>query len=374
MDLFTNTAALLTSGFDQFLNSVVISVPNWKWLFIILGFSFLYLIKNFVTHVLRSLISSQKKLVEKNVFLNRFLELEIEKGTGLVILSICAMVLVENLELTINLEKYLLIFCKIIFSVNMISILYLAAEAFGSVMQAWSSRTSSQIDDQLAPLATKTLKVLVIIVGGLVVLQNFGVNVTALLAGLGIGGVALAFAAQDTVANVFGTITILLDSPFKLGDRIKILDIDGVVEEVGFRSTRLRTLYNSVVTLPNSVVAKEKIDNLSGRENIFRFRTVLGFTYSSTPEQIQKFCEHLRYFIKQESIVDQTRTAVHFVDFAESSMNVLVSFHYKLDDATLEVPTNENYLFQIQKIANDQKLSFAFPTRTIVLENSKSVN
>lgn len=136
MDLFTNTAALLTSGFDQFLNSVVISVPNWKWLFIILGFSFLYLIKNFVTHVLRSLISSQKKLVEKNVFLNRFLELEIEKGTGLVILSICAMVLVENLELTINLEKYLLIFCKIIFSVNMISIVYLAAEAFGSVMQA----------------------------------------------------------------------------------------------------------------------------------------------------------------------------------------------------------------------------------------------
>ncbi len=372
MDLLTNSATLFSSGLDQFLNSVFISIPNWKWLFIILGFSILNLSKNFVIHAIRSIKLSQKKTLAKNIFLNRLLDLNIEKGLGYIILSICAMIFVENLELTINLEKYLLIFCKVIFSYNMIGVIYLATDAFGSVMQSWSSTTSSQIDDQLAPLATKTLKVLVLIVGGLVVLQNFGVNVTALLAGLGIGGVALAFAAQDTVANVFGTITILLDSPFKLGDRIKILDIDGKVEEVGFRSTRIRTLYNSIVTLPNSVVAKEKIDNLSGRENIFRFRTTLGFTYSSTPVQIQNFCEHLRYFLKQESIVDQTRVAVHFVDFAESSMNVLVNFHFKLNDPDLEFEANENYLFQIQKIANEQKLSFAFPTRTLVIENQNS--
>jgi MscS family membrane protein len=370
MDLLTNSATFFSSGLDQFLNSVYISVPNWKWLFIFLGFSFLNLIKNFVIHGIKSIKKSQKRLAEKNIFLNRFLDLEIEKGISYIILSICAMILVENLELTTNLEKYLLIFCKVIFSYNMISVIYLATDAFGSVMQSWSSSTSSHIDDQLAPLATKTLKVLVIIVGGLVVLQNFGVNVTALLAGLGIGGVALAFAAQDTVANVFGTVTILLDSPFRLGDRIKILDIDGKVEDVGFRSTRIRTFYNSVVTLPNSVVAKEKIDNLTNRENIFRFRTTLGFTYASTPIQIQNFCEHLRYYLKQDPAVDQTRIIVNFVDFAESSMNVLVNFHYKTNDPDLETLTNESYLLQIQKLVEDQKLSFAFPTRTLVIENS----
>ena len=204
-------------------------------------------------------------------------------------------------------------------------------------------------------------------------LQNFGVNVTALLAGLGIGGVALAFAAQDTVANVFGTITILLDSPFKLGDRVKILDVDGIILEVGFRSTRIRTLYNSVITLPNSVVAKEKIDNLTARENIYRFRTVLGFTYAATQIQIEKFCENYKYFLKQEQFVDQERITIHFIDFAESSMNVLVNFHYTLNDSTLEFKTNENYLFQIHKIASEQGLSFAFPTRTLVIEGKAGV-
>jgi MscS family membrane protein len=92
----------------------------------------------------------------------------------------------------------------------------------------------------------------------------------------------------------------------------------------------------------------------------------LGFTYSSTSEQIQKFCQQLRYFIKQEPFVDQDRIAVHFSEFAESSINVLVSFHYKVDDANLELVTNESYLYQIQKIANDLKLSFAFPTRPII--------
>lgn len=373
MEYLTNSASFISGEFEQIMNSVVVSIPNWKWLFIVLGFLFLYLIRGFLMTGLRALKKSQKRLTEKNIFLTNFYNLEIEKSISLILIAICSMVLIENLDLTTNLEKYFLIFCKVVLAYNAISLVYLATDAFGFVMQAWSAKTSSQIDDQLAPLATKTLKVLVVIVGALIVLQNFGVNVTALLAGLGIGGVALAFAAQDTVSNVFGTITILLDSPFKLGDRIKILDVDGNVIEVGFRSTQIRTLYNSVITIPNSVVAKEKIDNLTARENVFRFRVVLGFTYAATQEQIQKFSEHVRYFLKQEQIVDQERVVVHFTDFAESSMNVLVNFHYKLNDALMETATNENYLFQINKIANDQNLAFAFPTRTLVIENKPNV-
>ena len=369
MNFFVTTASLLSGEFEQAMNSVVIAVPNWKWLVIAFGFSFLFLFRGLLVSVLKSIKKSQKHFFEKNIYLNHLMSLEIEKALSWIILSILAMVLIENLELTINLEKYLLIFCKIFFSYNAIRLIYLSMDSLGFVLESWAAKTESQIDDQLAPLVIKTLKVLVILIGGLIVLQNFGVNVTALLAGLGIGGVALAFAAQDTVANVFGTITILLDSPFKLGDRIKILDVDGTILEVGFRSTRIRTLYNSVITLPNSVVAKEKIDNLTARENIFRFRTVLGFTYSATQTQIEKFCEHFKYFLKQEQFVDQERVTVNFIDFAESSMNVLVSFHHKLEDSLLEFKIHERYLFQINKIASEQGLSFAFPTRTLHLEN-----
>ncbi len=369
MNLFTNSAALLSGEIEQIMNSVIISVPNWKWLALILGFSLLFLFRGLLVASLILLKRSQKHFGEKNIFVRHLLGLEIEKSISWILLSILAMILTENLDLTLNLEKYLLILCKLFLSYNTICFAYLAVEAFGFVLEAWSAKTSSQIDDQLVPLATKTFKVLVILIGGLIVLQNFGINVTALLAGLGIGGVALAFAAQDTVANVFGTITILLDSPFKLGDRVKILDVEGNVVEVGFRSTRIRTFYNSVITIPNSVVAKEKIDNMSERNNVFRFKTVLGFTYNTTQEQIQNFSENLKYFLKQESIVDQERVTIHFIDFAESSMNVLVSFHYTLNDANLEYKTNENWLFQIHRIANEQKLSFAFPTRTLLIEN-----
>lgn len=374
MNPFQNSASFFSGEVEQALNSVLVAVPNWKWLSLIIGFSVLYLSRGVLVQILKALKHNPKLTAQRNIFLNRFLSLDIERSLSWIILSICAMVLIESLELSIGLEKYLLTFCRLLLSYNAIRTIYLAAEAFGSVMQAWSAQTETHIDDQLAPLATKTLKVLVIIVGTLIALQNFGINVTALLAGLGIGGVALAFAAQDTVANVFGTMTILLDSPFKLGDRIKILDIEGNVEEVGFRSTRIRTFYNSVVTLPNSVVAKEKIDNLSARENIFRFRAVLGFTYGATQEQIQKFCEHLRYFLRQEPTVDQERITIHFTDFAESSLNVLINFHYRTNDPALETATNESFLFAINKIASEQKLSFAFPTRTLVIESKTMAN
>ena len=108
---------------------------------------------------------------------------------------------------------------------------------------------------------------------------------------------------------------------------------------------------------------------MTARENTYRFKAELGFTYAATQEQIQKFCEHMRYFLVQDSTVDQERIVVNFIEFAESSMNVLVRFHYKLVDPTQEFKVAEGYLFQIQKVANEQNLSFAFPTRTLLVEN-----
>ena len=367
MNIF-NLAGFISTEFDFILNHSYFIIPTWKWIALIGGLSFIYFIRPFLVGFIKHLKKS-KAFKSQQPFLNHFLGLDLEKGLSWAVLSLAAMILIENLELSINLEKYLMILVKVFMAYNVIRVAYLSMNSFGFIIEDWAAKTESSIDDQLAPLATKTLKVLVIIIGFLVVLQNFGVNVTALLAGLGIGGVAIAFAAQDTVANVFGTITILLDSPFKLGDRVKIADVDGTVEEVGFRSTRIRTLYNSVITMPNSVVAKEKIDNLSARENIFRFRTTLGFTYNASEQQINQFCEEFKYYLKQDASVLQDRVAVVFVDFAESSLNVLVSFHYKIDDPVNELNINQNYLNTIQKIAKQLQLDFAFPTRTVILEN-----
>lgn len=352
----------------EFFESIIFLIPNWKWLALIATVAGLYFVRFALIWLLKK-IKNAEAYFSGRTFMQFFFDLELEKPLSWALISLAGLVAVESLALTVNLEKYLSLFLKIILSFHIIQICYMAVEAFGSTIQEWAKRTETQIDDQLAPLATKTLKVLVVIVGVLIVLQNFGVNVTALLAGLGIGGVALAFAAQDTVANVFGTITILLDTPFKVGDRIKLGDTDGIVEEVGFRSTRIRTLYNSLVTLPNSVVAKEKIDNLTDRHGLIRFRHMIGLTYDANPHLLKQFADHLKYLLLQDPTVDREKINITFHGFGDSSLNMLVNFHFVIQEDEDEGARSQAYLEMIYNVVQQLKLEFAYPTQTMIVQN-----
>lgn len=354
---------------QEFLNILVMGVPNWKWLTLILSVLGLYFIRRILVWVTIKLKTAQSYF-PKQTFMKNFLDQEVEKGFSWVIVSIAALIIFDTLALSANLDKYLTLAIKLFLSFNVIRICYLAAEAFGISIQAWAATTSSDLDDHLAPFATKTLKIAVVITGVLVALQNFGVNVTALIAGLGIGGVAIAFAAQDTVANVFGTITILLDSPFKMGDTVKIGDTEGAIVDIGFRSTHIKTYYNSVVAIPNSTVAKEKIDNLTRRENWIRFNQTMGFTYDAKPEQIDQFCTLLKTELQKKIDIDQERIAIHLSAFADFSVNVAISFHYKIQEGEIIAARNENYLKLIYQISQQAGLAFAFPTQTLIVQKS----
>ncbi len=361
----------ISSEMQELLDRTLLYMPNWKWLGLIAGFIAIYFIRVLVLSFFRKVKSTQSFLTDKS-FMQFFLKLDIERGLSWAFVGLLAINLVSTLELPENLERNIEILFKLIFAGNIIRVCYLAVEAFGSKIQEWAKTTESQIDDQLAPLATKTLKVLVVIIGVLIILQNLGVNVTALLAGLGIGGVALAFAAQDTVANVFGTITILLDAPFKLGDRVKVGDTDGIIEEVGFRSTRIRTLYNSVVTLPNSVVAREKIDNLTERNNWIRFKMNAGVTYDANPIQITKFCHELAAHFAKDHSIDPTRIGVNLDSYGDSSINISISFHYKIEIGQTEGARNQAYLEAVRTYLVNQGMDFAFPTQTVIIQNQNS--
>lgn len=357
----------ISSETQDFLNSVILGLPNWKWLCLLAAFIVLYFARILVYGIIIRLKKSQNYFPQKT-FMKFFLDQEIERGLSWVIICSAALIIIDSLNLPLNIEKYLVLTIKIFLSLNIIRACYLAAEALGLSIEEWAKTTQTHLNDQLAPFATKTLKVLVVITGSLLVLQNFGVNVTALLAGLGIGGVALAFAAQDTVANVFGTITILLDSPFKLGDQVKIGDTEGLVEEIGFRSTHIRTPYNSSITIPNSVVAKEKVDNLSKRENWIRFRHIVGFTYDANPTTINAFAENLKYQLLQNPSVDRARIAIHLNSFGDSALNVIVNFHYKLNADEVDLAKIGEFLNLIFTVSQEQKLSFAYPTRSVIMQ------
>ncbi len=358
----------ISSEMQEMMERVGFLIPNWKWIALVAGLVVLYFLRIFLYGVIKKLRKSNS-YVEKMNFLHFFFELEIEKTLSWIFVSMAGMMFVTSLGLTPNLTEYLRIFFKLILAFNLIMLCYLAVEGLGLRIQHWAQNNDTILDNQLAPLVTKTLKVLVIIIGVLIVLQNFNVNVTALLAGLGIGGVALAFAAQDTVANVFGTITILLDKPFRVGDRIKVADTDGIVEEVGFRSTRIRTMYNTVVTLPNSVVAKEKIDNLTERNGWFRFSRKIGFTYEANTDVLKQFCDHLTYLLLQDPKVDRERISITFNGYGESSLDVQVNFHFHLDHPDAENLSIQTYLEMIFAVSQQLKLNFAFPTRTLIIQN-----
>lgn len=367
-NLFQTSASFISAEMQNILDSQIVVMANWKWIGLVVSV-FLVLFINKFARILLHKAKKKIHLPEERTFFSYFIQQNIERGLSWIFAALIGMALVENLDLPPNFEKYLLLLLKVTLGLHLLRLAYFAADAFGLVIDYWTHKKNSQLGDQLAPLATKTLKALVIIIGTLVLLQNFGVNVTAILAGLGLGGVALAFAAQDTVSNFFGTITILLDSPFRVGDHVKIIDVEGTIEEVGFRSTRIRSLTNSMITLPNSVVAKEKIDNITERRGICRFRHMLGFTYAATPEQIEHFCEQLRYHLKQDPRVNQERIAIQFHELAESSQNILVQFHFLVQPHEFEAQILQKYLLDIVKLSQASKLDFAFPTRTLLMEN-----
>ncbi|MEJ2156240.1 MAG: mechanosensitive ion channel family protein [Desulfobacteraceae bacterium] len=234
----------------------------------------------------------------------------------------------------------------------------------------WADGTDSSIDNMLTPLIGKTLRVFIVIIGGMMVLQNLtGLQIGPLLASLGIGGLAVALAAKDSIANFFGTLTILFDKPFQVGDRIKINDFDGSVENVGFRSTRIRLLNGHVVSIPNEKVVNSEVENITRRPNI-RWLTQIGITYDTPPEKVQEAVEILRSILQDHEGMDpEFPPRVHFNGFNDWSLNITVVMWYHPPEWWDFQAWLQNTCLQILTHFNAAGIDFAFPSRTLYLAN-----
>jgi len=248
---------------------------------------------------------------------------------------------------------------------------YRLVDLLGDRMAEKAARSTTKMDDQLVPLVRKSLKVVVILIGGLFILQNLSVDVASLLAGLGLGGLAFAMAAKDTVANLFGSVMIFIDKPFQIGDMVKLDGgVEGTVEEVGFRSTRLRTLYNSLITLPNAKVADASVDNLGARQ-YRRYSTTLGLTYDTPPEKVQAFCEGVRAIIRAVPGMRQDYYMVEFQGFGASQLDILVYCFMVAPNWEEELRTRTHLNLEILRLAQDLGVEFAFPTQTVHVQEQQ---
>ena len=226
--------------------------------------------------------------------------------------------------------------------------------------------TESRIDDQLAPLLRTALKGGVALIGALFVLGNLGVNVTSLIAGLGLGGLAVALAAQDSIRNLLGGVTIFADRPFQVGDWVVMNDIEGTVEHVGFRSSRVRTFYNSVVTVPNARIVDTHVDNM-GLRRWRRYKTTLGLAYHTSPDQLQAFTEGVRALIRANPDMRTDYYIVEFISFGESSLDLMFYCFIDAADWNEEMRVRHVLNLDVLRLAERLEVEFAFPTRTLHL-------
>ena len=291
------------------------------------------------------------------------------KPVGLFLMTGFYYLTYTNLQLGVTLNQYLrYILVALVYS-SLIWLVYRLIDVLENYLTRITSATESKLDDQLVPLIRKTLKVFVVILGTIFILQNLDIDVASLLTGLGIGGLAFALAARDTLANFFGSITIFIDKPFQVGDWVVAGNIEGIVEEVGFRSTRIRTFYNSLVSVPNAKIADSAIDNL-GLRQYRRLKTTLGLTYSTTAEQMQAFVDGVRAIVQANPHTRKDYYEIHFNSFGDISLNVLVYIFFKVPNGSEELQERHNILLEILKMAEAIGVEFAFPTQTLHVDST----
>lgn len=271
----------------------------------------------------------------------------------------------ENTVKTIHLISHLLI------SIAIALFIYKVVDLLDFYLARAAEKTENQIDDMLAPLVRKTLRVLIVIMLGMYIMEQIsGKSLTTLLAGLGIGGLAVALASQDMLKNLFGTFMIITDHPFKVNDRILMGAIDGTVEEVGFRSTRIRTLDGHLVTVPNDKLINTEITNISKRPFIKKVFN-LTITYDTHPEKVKKAVKLVQDILDKstENYPNDMPPRVSFTGFNDWSLNILVIFWFA-------PPAYWDFLDFCQKVNLDimeafakEGIDFAFPSQTLYMAN-----
>ena len=249
------------------------------------------------------------------------------------------------------------------------SLTYVVIKFVDLLMGVWKQRVevsqeSVGLDMQLFPVVRKTLKIFVVIVAVLVTLQNLGMNVTGLLASLSIGGLAVGLAAQDTLSNLFGAVMIFADKPFRVGDRVQLDAIDGSVEAIGLRSTRVRNLDGHLVTIPNRTMANANIINVTKRPNI---KTVMniGVTYDTTARNVQRAMEIIEEVFRPHPLTADL--IVSFNKFESSSLNILVVHWWNSTDYKQYLAGLQKMNLELKRRFDEERISFAFPSQTVYL-------
>lgn len=349
----------------------VLLLENWQWVGLFLLTLAGVVADKLLSLLLRSLIRQWQRRTRHSEYRN--LSDQILRPLGLMAMAVIWWFGINLLGLPENALLILLVAVKFLASISGVWAAYRLVDLIGVRLIKYAAQTENKLDDALMPLIPRVLKVFITVIGVVFIADNLNMDVSSLLAGLGLGGLAFALAAKDMVQNLFGSVTVLLDRTFTVGDWVIVGDVEGSVEQIGFRSTRIRTFYNSVVTVPNSKFITAEVDNM-GERRYRRLSCKLSLTYDTPPEKIEAFCEGVRELIRLHPYMRKDYYQVYLNEFAASSLEVLLYVFWSTPEWNTELRERHRFLLDILRLAKRLGVEFAFPTQTLYMRSESGTD
>ena len=360
----TMLAPLYSSKFGEFFATQIFGIPLAQIIAAILVLCLFLFLRKLFTRVISVMLQrlAKKTTTHYDDKIISALKAPISFGFIIIGLHLFFLIIFQETDIIKSILNTLIVF-TIFWAIIAI------ADALRGLLYKATERINKNLSQEMGNFMLTIIKILIAGVGLGAMLQVWGINVTALVASLGIGGLAFALAAKDTAANLFGSFSILADKSIRIGEWIKVDGVEGTVEDIGMRSTKIRSFAKSLITVPNQIMANNPIENFS-RRGIRRIKMRIGLTYSTNAKQINTIVQEIKYMLEShEDISHKDTLLVNFESFGDSSLNIFVYTFTSTANWAKYLDIREDIQLQIMRIVEENNSSFAFPSQSIYVES-----
>ena len=348
---------------EEILTMVESWLPSGHWVSIFGIIFFAFILGKIASTYIRHLL--KKSLVKYSIEFSQKKQQRLTYPVNLSTMAGCLLALLPLVDYEGVFMPWLLRLSRVMLNLGLTLAAYHFADFICLFLEKKAKESENKFDDVLVPLLRKSAKFFIIVVGLISIGDALTLDMKGLIAGLGIGGLALALAAKDTISNLFGSLTVILDRPFHIGDWVVVNDkIEGIVEEVGLRSCRIRTFYNSLITIPNGELTNAHIDNYGAR-SYRRLSTKIAIEYDTPPEKIEAFCEGIRQLILDHPHTRKKKYQVWLNSMGDSALEIMLYVFWEVSSWSQELEERHRLLMDILRLGEALEINFAFPTHTI---------
>lgn len=358
-----------TSKYGEFFQQTFLDIPLANFVLAILVFLFILVLRKIFTKIV--IVFIQQLAKNTSTFYDDRIISSIKEPLRfafiILALHLFFLLIFKETQIIKNILNTLVVF-------DLFWMILAIVEALRGLVYSVTGKLNTDLSKEMGDFILRIIKFLIAGVGLGAMLQVWGINVTALIASLGLGGLAFALAAKDTASNLFGSFAILADKSIRIGEWIKVNGVEGVVEDIGMRTTKIRSFQKSLITVPNQIVANHPIENFS-RRGIRRIKMHIGLTYGTTSSQISRIIKEIKEMLQEHDGISQKDSLmVNFDTFGDSSLNIFIYTFTNTSNWERYLHILEEINLNIMKIVEENGSSFAFPSQSIYVEQLPSKN